>query len=126
MPAAVTTPRRMTVIRSAMASTSPSLWLMNTTLRPSAAIEWSVAEQLLDLLRGEDRGRLVHDQDACPAVEQLQDLDPLLLADGELPDLRPRVDAHAELVGERGDLGLGTTDVQPEPAAGRARAGCSR
>ena len=42
MPAAVTTPRRMTVIRSAMASTSPSLWLMNTTLRPSAAIERSV------------------------------------------------------------------------------------
>ena len=72
-------------------------------------------EQLVDLLRGEDRGRLVHDQDACPAVEELQDLDPLLLADGELPDLRSRVDAHAELVGEAGDLGLRATDVQPEP-----------
>ena len=41
-PAAVTSPRRMTVIRSAMASTSPSLWLMNTTLRPSAVIDRSV------------------------------------------------------------------------------------
>ena len=39
MPAAVTRPARITVIRSAIESTSPSLWLMNTTLRPSATIE---------------------------------------------------------------------------------------
>ena len=42
IPAAVTLPRRMTVIRSAIASTSPSLWLMNATLRPPAVIDRSV------------------------------------------------------------------------------------
>ena len=44
-------------------------------------------EQLVDLLRGEDGGRLVHDQDPGAAVEELEDLDPLLLADRQLPDL---------------------------------------
>ena len=49
-------------------------------------------EQHLGLLRREHRGRLVEDQDAGVAVERLQDLDPLLLAERELPDPRPRVD----------------------------------
>ena len=44
-------------------------------------------EQLVDLLRRQDRGGLVHDQDAGTAIEHLQDLHPLLLADGQLPDL---------------------------------------
>ena len=44
----------------------------------------------------EDRGRLVHDQDPRLAVERLQDLDALLLADGELPIARLRV--HREPV----------------------------
>ncbi len=39
---AVTRPARMTVIRSAMARTSPSLWLMKTTLLPAAVIARSV------------------------------------------------------------------------------------
>ena len=43
IPAAVTRPARMTVIRSAIDRTSPSLWLMKTTLRPPATIERSVA-----------------------------------------------------------------------------------
>ena len=41
-PAAVTLPRRMTVTRSAMASTSASLWLMKTMERPLAVIVRSV------------------------------------------------------------------------------------
>ena len=45
-------------------------------------------EELLRLLRREHRGRLVHDQNPRLAVERLQDLDPLLLADGQLPDPR--------------------------------------
>ena len=53
-------------------------------------------EQLLDLLGSEDRGRLVHDQDPGAPVEQLQDLDPLLLADRQLPDPSARVDAQAD------------------------------
>ena len=49
-------------------------------------------EQVVDLLRGEDGGRLVHDQDPGAAVEELEDLDPLLLADRQLPDLGGGVD----------------------------------
>ena len=43
-------------------------------------------EERFGLLRSEHGGRLVHDQDARLAVERLQDLDALLLADRELPD----------------------------------------
>ena len=50
------------------------------------------AEELVDLVRGEDGRRLVHDQDAGAAMEELQQLDPLLLTDGELPDVGSRVD----------------------------------
>ena len=71
-------------------------------------------EQLVDLLRGEDGGRLVHDQDPGAAVEQLEDLDPLLLADRQLPDLRPRVDPQAELIGQPGDLSVRLAEVHAE------------
>ncbi len=73
------------------------------------------AEQLVHLLRGEHRGRLVHDQDPGAAVEQLEDLDPLLLTDRELPDLGPRVDPQSELGGQPGDLGFRSARVQAEP-----------
>ena len=62
------------------------------------------AEQLVGLLRGEDGRRLVHDQDPRAAVEHLEDLDPLLLADRQLPDLGARVDAQPDLGGEVADL----------------------
>ena len=71
-------------------------------------------EQFVDLLRGEDRGRLVHDQDPGPAVQQLEDLDPLLLADRELPDLRPGIDPQAELCGQPGDLSVRLAEVHAE------------
>ena len=100
-PAAVTLPRRMTVIRSAIASTSSSLWLMNTTLRPAAVIDRSVRNSSSTSCGREDRRRLVHDQDPRAAVEHLEDLDPLLLADRQLPDLGARIDPQAELLGER-------------------------
>ena len=41
-PAAVTLPRRMTVMRSAMRSTSSSLWLMKTIESPRAVMPRSV------------------------------------------------------------------------------------
>ena len=47
-------------------------------------------EQLVDLLRHEHRGRLVEDQDAGAAVEHLEDLDPLAIADAEVADQAPR------------------------------------
>ena len=72
-------------------------------------------EQLVDLLRGEDRRRLVHDQDPRTAVEQLQDLDALLLTDRQLPDLGARIDPQAELFGELAHLRLGPAGPQQEP-----------
>ena len=72
-------------------------------------------EQLLDLLGSEDRGRLVHDQDPGAAVEHLEDLDPLLLADAQLPDLRPRIDPQTKFRGKPGDLRLRPSRVEEEP-----------
>ena len=116
-PAAVTRPRRMTVIRSAIAITSPSLWLMKTTLRPSAVIDRRVREQLVDLLRGEHRRRLVHDQDPGAAVEHLQDLDPLLLADRELPDPARRDRRAARTA--RASRPISASDARPVAARNR-------
>ena len=96
-PAAVTVPRRMTVMRSAMASTSSSLWLMKTTELPRAVIVAQRAEELLDLLGCQHGGGLVHDEDRGAAVEHLEDLDALLLAHRELPDHRARVHRQARL-----------------------------
>src|SRR5207253_9298306 len=49
-------------------------------------------EQRLRLLRSQDGGRLVEDEDARLAVERLQDLDALLFPERQLPDPRARVD----------------------------------
>src|SRR5581483_435570 len=51
-------------------------------------------EERARLLRRKHGGRLVEDQDPRLAIERLQDLDPLLLAERELPDPRPRVDGE--------------------------------
>ena len=50
---------------------------------PSAFRRAEDREQLGRLLRRQHGGRLVEDQDVGAAVERLQDLDPLLLADGD-------------------------------------------
>ena len=73
-------PRRSTVIRSAISSTSFSLCVMKTIDLPSACRLRDDREQLGRLLRRQHRRRLVEDQDLGAAVERLQDLDPLLLA----------------------------------------------
>ena len=54
-------------------------------------------EQLAALLRGEHRGRLVEDDDAGAAGENLEDLDALLDADRKQADPLGRVDPQAEL-----------------------------
>ena len=46
------------------------------------------------LLRRENGGRLVQNEDPRAEIEQTQDLHSLLLADGELPDLCARIDAE--------------------------------
>ena len=47
--------------------------------------------------------------------QQLDDLDALLLAHGQLPDPRAGVDLQADILGESIDLGLGPAQVEPEP-----------
>ncbi len=53
----------------------------------------------IDLLRGEDGGGLVEHDVAGLAVEHLDDLDPLLHADGEILDDRIGVDVEAAHLG---------------------------
>ena len=74
-------------------------------------------EQRVGLLRREHRGRLVHDQDARLAVEGLQDLDALLLADRELPDPSPGIDCKAVAFAKFGDVALDRRWVDEEAAA---------
>ncbi len=78
-------------------------------------------EQRARLLRRQHGGRLVEDQDARLAVERLQDLDPLLLADRELPDPGARIDGHAVALAELGDPLLDRARVEAEGAADVAR-----
>ena len=104
-------------MRSATASTSRSLWVMNTIDLP-----WSIeaahdAEELVDLARREHRGRLVEDQDVGLAEERLQQLDPLLLADREVLDLGVGVDAEPVLLAELADAATGGVEVEHRPAA---------
>ena len=61
---ATVVPARMTVMSSATASTSSSLWEMKMIVMPSRLSSREVVEQLVDLLGDEHRGGLVEDQDA--------------------------------------------------------------
>ena len=65
--------------------------------------------ELVDLLRGEDGGRLVEDQDLVFAVEHLEDLGALLHTDGDVLNERVGVNVQAVLLAQGEDLfaGLG-------------------
>ena len=91
-PASTTRPPRSTVTRSAMARTSPSLWVTITTPRPLLAQLATTREQRLDLLRREHAGRLVEDDEPGAGHQHLQDLDALALADRQVPDQCAGVD----------------------------------
>ena len=77
-------------------------------------------QQTPRLLRREDGGRLIEHEDARPEIEQTQDLDPLLLADGELPDLCSRVDTETVVLAQFSQLAF-----DPRRSAGRRRERCS-
>ena len=64
-------------------------------------------EQLVGLLRGQHRGRLVEDEQVDVAGERLDDLDPLLRADRQVLDQRVRVDRQAVALGDLGDVAAG-------------------
>ena len=88
------------MIRSATSVTSFSLWLMKMIDLPCVGEAADDLEQLARLLRRQHRRRLVEHEDVGVAVERLQDLDPLLLADGDVLDPRLRVDGEAEALGD--------------------------
>ena len=74
-------------------------------------------EELVRLLRREHRGRLVEDEEVGAAVERLQDLDALLLADGDVADARRRVDGEPEaLARARARARLGRALVEEHAA----------
>ena len=76
-------PRRITVMSSAIVEHLVEL-VRDEEDRVALGLELAqVAEQRLDLLRHQHGGRLVEDDDLRAAVEHLQDLDPLPLADAE-------------------------------------------
>ena len=69
------------------------------------------------LLRRQHRGRLVEDQDPRVTVERLHDLDPLLLAERELPDPCTWVDAEPVTLAELRDALLDRARMDEERAA---------
>ena len=79
-------PRRSTVTRSATFSTSGSLWEMKTIDVPPCLQAARTLMSSRRLLRGEHRRRLVEDEHARAAVQRAEDLDALLLADGDVLD----------------------------------------
>ena len=72
------------------------------------------SEELRRLLRREDRGRLVEDHDVGPAVERLQDLDALLLADCDVFDLRVRIDSEPEPAGDVAHPAVGRRVIEED------------
>ena len=78
------------------------------------------AEELLDLARGERRGRLVHDDQARLHRQRAGDLDHLLLGDRQVADDRHRLQIEAEAVGDRSRLGDHPAPVDEDARAGLA------
>ena len=87
-------------MRSATSRTSRSLWVMKTIEVPGRLELAHDRHELVGLLRGEHRGRLVEDEHLRVAGERLDDLDALLHADGQVLDERVGVDVEAEAVGD--------------------------
>ena len=85
-------------------------------------------EDLLRLLRRQDGGRLVEDEDPGLAVERLEDLDALLPADRQRADLDVRVDLEAEPLAELDDPAVRLRPIEEDRRwpSSRRRGGCSR
>ena len=102
---ATVVPARSTVTVSATRSTSSSLWLMKTTATPSArrpASEANSSSTSCGTRTAVGSSRIEH---PGAAVEDLEDLDALPLADAEVLDERVGIDAEAVALGELADPG---------------------
>ena len=76
-------------------------------------------EELLCLLRREHGGGLVQDEDVGVAIERLEDLDALLLADRDVLDAGARIDGEAVAVGDLLDAPLRLPHVEEHALARR-------
>ena len=110
-----TRPSRSTVIRSATASTSRSLWVMKMIDLPWSTRLRTTAKKSSTSPGREHGGRLVEDQDVGLAEQRLDELDALLLADREVADLGVGVDASPYCVAELADPAAGLVDVEQPP-----------
>ncbi len=63
-------------------------------------------EEIINLLRRQDGGRLIHNKHFCTAIEHLEYFNPLLLPHGKLPDLCFGRNAQAELLRQDGNLSV--------------------
>ena len=75
-------------------------------------------EELVGLLRGQNGGGLVEDQNIRAAIKHLDDLDGLLLRNGHVVNLLVGVDVEAVFVADLLDLLGGLGEVQlasPDP-----------
>ena len=70
-------------------------------------------EELVGFLRGEDRGRLVHDEEAGLLEEAAHDLDALAFADREVRDERGRLQGQAVLRRDPRDALAERSEVEP-------------
>ena len=109
---ATTWPWRITVTASVTSRISRSLWVMRTTVLPSAAERAEDAEQVVGLLGRQHGGGLVEDQHVGAPVERLEDLHALALAHAEILHARVGVDLQVVLAPEALERG---------PGAGQAR-----
>ena len=81
-----------------------------------------IVHQLVGLLRGEHRGRLVEDEHLGVAGQRLDDLDALLHADGQVLDQGVRVDVEAEARRRsRATCSRGRGEVERAAEAGLSR-----
>ena len=101
---ATSLPSRSTTTRRLAAITSCSLWEMKMMARPRST-SFQGREQRLGFLRRQHGGRLIQNQDAGIAVERLQDLDPLALADRKIGDAGVRIDRQAKRLRQLRQLG---------------------
>ena len=112
-----TRPLRSTVMRSATASTSRSLWVMKTIDLPWSVEALDHPEELVDLAGREHRGGLVEDQDRRVPEQRLDQLDPLLLADRQVLHPGVGVDGHPEVGAEGRDALRAGVEVEQGTAA---------
>ena len=89
-PAPTCSPSRRQVQRSATRKISSNLCEMNRIAQSCCLQLLDDREEFVDLVRGQRRGRLVHDDDARVMRQRARDLDQMLLRDAERLDRRRR------------------------------------